>query len=73
MVFPFQHYFSYIMAASAPIHAFLEFFRPVLCTTFFPHHWLLSHITIAETMNIIERGVDPVAMIIINPQKEYIG
>ena len=32
----FQQYFKYIAAASAPIHAFLEFFQSVLRTIFFP-------------------------------------
>ena len=27
-----QYYFNYIVAASAPTHAFLEFFFPALCT-----------------------------------------
>ena len=57
--------------ASAPIHAFLEFFLPVLCTIFFPSHWLLSDITIVETINRDERGMSPVAMTIISPGKEY--
>ena len=38
----FQQYFNYIAAASAPIHAFLEFFKPVLRTVFFPSRCLLS-------------------------------
>ena len=33
--------------------------------------WLLSHITIVETTDCGERGMNPVAMTIINPQKEY--
>ena len=33
--------------------------------------WLLSHITIVETMDSSEIGMNPVAMTIINPQKEY--
>ena len=40
----------------------------VLITT---SHWLLSHITIVETVDSGERGMDPVAMTIINPRKEY--
>ena len=59
------------MAASAGIHDFLEFFLPVLRTIFFPSHWLLSHITIVETLDIGERRMNPVAMTTINPQKEY--
>ena len=34
-------------------------------------HWLLSHITIIETTDSDERGMNPVAMTIINPRKEY--
>ena len=58
------------MADSACIHAFLEFFLPVLCTIFFPSHWLLSNITIVETTDSSERGMDPVSMTIIHPRKE---
>ena len=53
------------------IHAFLEFFQPVLSTIFFPSHWLLSLITIVETNDSGERGMNPVAMTIINPRKEF--
>ena len=52
----FQHYFSYIMAPSAPVNAFLELLLPLLRTIFFPSHWLLSHITIVETMVSHERS-----------------
>ena len=55
----FQQYFSNIVA-SAPIHE-----------TFFPSHRRLSHITIVETEDCGERGMNPVAMTIINPRKEY--
>ena len=58
--------------ASAPIHALMEFFSPVLCPTFYPSHWLLSHITIVETMDSGERGMNPVLMTIINPPKKYL-
>ena len=34
-------------------------------------HWLLSHITIVDTTDSGERGMNPVAMTIINPRKEY--
>ena len=50
---------------------FLEFFKVVLSAIFFPSHWLLSYITIVKTMDCIEIGMNPVAMIVINPQKEY--
>ena len=52
---PFQCYFRYIAAASALTHAVLEFYSPVLCTIFFPNHWLLS---IAETMDGGERAMN---------------
>ena len=67
----FNDVFSYIAASSAPIHSFLEFFLPVLRTIFFQSYWLLSHIAIVETTDSGERGIDPVAMTIINPRKEY--
>ena len=58
--------------ASSPIRAFLESCLPVLCTVFFlPSYWLLSHITIVETMDSDERGMNPAAMTIISPRKEY--
>ena len=60
----FQQYFSYIMAASVPINAYLEFFKPLFRTIFFPSHWLLSHITIVETTDSGERGMNPVTMTI---------
>ena len=41
----FTCYFSYITAATAPIHAVLEFFWPILSTIVFQSHWLLSHRT----------------------------
>ena len=56
--------------ASAPTHAFLKFFKLVLRTIFFPSNWLLSHIIIVETTDSGERGMNPVAMTIINPWKE---
>ena len=59
------------ISASAPTHACLEFFSPVLCTIFFPSHWQLCHITIVETMDGSERGMNPVATTVINPRKEY--
>ena len=37
----------------------------------FLSHWLLSLITIVETTDSGERGMNPVAMSIINPRKEY--
>ena len=38
---------------------------------FFQSHRLLSHITTVETMDSDERGMNPVAMAIINHWKEY--
>ena len=67
----FQQYFSYIAAASAPIHAFMDFFKPVLRKILFPSLWLLSRITIVEKMDSGERGINLVAMTIIDPRKEY--
>ena len=66
----FQRLIS-IAVASAVVHAIPVFFLPILRTKFFQSHWLLSSITVVETMDSSERGMDPVAMIIINPQKEY--
>ena len=48
-----------MVAASAPIHAILEFFSPLLCTVFFPSPSLLAYINIVK------------AMAVINPWKEY--
>ena len=61
----------YIVVASASTDAVLEFFSPVLHTIFFSSHWLLSHITISETMDRGEKGMNLVAMTLINPWKEY--
>ena len=61
------------MAASVPTHAFLAFFTPLFQTISFPSDWLLSHITIVETMESGERGMIPVAMTIINPRKEILS
>ena len=57
----FQHYFSYATADSALSHTFLEFLLPVLSTKFFQSRWLLSYITIIETMESSDRGQNPVA------------
>ena len=40
-------------------------------TIFFSSHWLRSHITIVETTDSDERGMNPVAMTIINSRKKY--
>ena len=52
--------YYYITAVSAPIHAFPDFFQPVLRAIFFPSHWLFSHITIVETTERGDRGRNPV-------------
>ena len=67
----FVNIICYIKATSAPIHVFLEFFLSALCTIFFLSHRLLSHIMIIEATGRDERGMNPVAMTIINPRKEY--
>ena len=68
----FQQYVSNIKSASAPIHAFMEFLKPVLGTIFYVSHWLLFHITIVETTDSCGRKkLNPATMIIINPSKEY--
>ena len=43
--------------------------KPVFRTMFLPRHWLLSHIAVVKTMDSSE--MNPVAMTIINPRKEY--
>ena len=60
----FQHYFSYTSGASSPMHAFLKFSGPVFKPIFFLSDWLLSLLTIVETMGSGERG-----MTIISPLK----
>ena len=57
-----------------PVHLSMlswEFFWLVLHTIFFPSHWLLSNITIVEKTDSSERGMNPVALTINNPRKEY--
>ena len=54
----FQQYVSNIASANALFNAFLEFLKPVLGTIFFLSHWLLSHITIVETMDSCERKIE---------------
>ena len=66
----FRQYLSYITAA-VHLSMLFQFFQPVLCTIFFPSHWLLPHLTNVETTDSSERGMNPVAMTIINPRKEY--
>ena len=68
-----QHYFSYIVAGSPPIHVFLEFFLlvPVLCSVFFSNHWLLSFITIIETVVTGKGGMNAVTLTVVSPQEKY--
>ena len=44
------------------MHAVPDILLTVLRTIFFPSHWLLSHITIVETMDSGERGMNLVAL-----------
>ena len=64
------NYFSYIAAVSVSIHVVLEFLLLVLRAVLFPNHELLSHITIVEPVVSSEKGINPVAMNVINSQKE---
>ena len=41
-------------------------------TITFPSHWQLFHVAIVETIDSGERGMNPVAMSIINPRKELV-
>ena len=66
----FQHYFIYIAAISAPICVLLKFYLPVLRTISFPGHCLLSY-TIIEKIDSGEKGMNPVALIIVNSRREY--
>ena len=57
-----------------PVHLFMlsrSSFLPVSRKIFFPRHWLFSHFTMEETVDSSERGINPAAMTIINPRKEY--
>ena len=51
---------SNIAAVIGSINPFLNFILPVLCTISFPSNWLLSNITIIETVSSGERGIHPV-------------
>ena len=63
----FQHYFT---AGNADIHTFLEFCLLAFCTILVQSLWLLSHLTVVETMASSERGMDLAAMTIINSRKK---
>ena len=49
----------------------IVYFSPVHRIIFFLSHWLLSNDTIVEKMDLGDRGINPVAMTIIDPRKEY--
>ena len=66
----FHQYFSFIMAASAPIHTFLGFFCSVLWAIFFPSYWLLSHMIIVKKRTAVRE--EWILLTIINPWKEYL-
>ena len=73
IVWCFTPFSTVIQLKWQPVHLSLSSLKPVLHTiyVFFSNHWLPSNITIVETTNSSERGMNPVAMTIINPQKEY--
>ena len=68
---PFSKVFKSYRGRQCTYPCFLEAFKPVLNTIFFPSHWLLSHTTIVETTDSSEKGMKPVTMTIINPYKKY--
>ena len=81
----FMHILLNIEWCLTPFSTIFQLFRGGQCTypcfpgvlltsiphNIFPSHWLLSRITIVETTERGERGMNPVAMTIINPRKEY--
>ena len=54
-------------------HGFHLTSSPHNSTIFFPSHWLLSHITIVETTDSGEKGMNPVAMIILSLRKRIMA
>ena len=66
-LFSFSILFGNILAASEPIHAFLEFFSTLLHAILFPSH--LS--AIVEKMDSGKRIMNPFTMTVLNPLKEY--
>ena len=57
------------------LYLFLKSYQ-ALSRVFFPCHWLLSYKSIVETMDSGKKGINPLAMnplamTIINPRKEY--
>ena len=65
----FSKVFQLHSDSSAPIHPGVPLIGPL--HNILQSHWLLSHITIVETMDCSKRGMNPVATTIINPRKEY--
>ena len=63
------YYFISIVAASAPIHAFLESLLSVLRTMFFSKPLAAFPQNHYQTMVIGGRGMNSVAITIINPRK----
>ena len=63
--------FSTLFQLYCNSHVFQEFFLPLLCTIFFPSNWWLSHITIVETMDNSERGINPVTLTITYSRREH--
>ena len=53
------------------MYDFLGFFWPVLRIIVFQSHRLLSLMTVIETMDSSDRGINPATMTIINSRKEY--
>ena len=70
----FKDIFSYIVVASATIHAFLVMssYYHTPHNILFQSHQLLSHVSISKTMDSSERWTNPVAMAIINSQRKYL-
>ena len=68
---PFSKVFQLYHSGQCTYLCFPGVILTVFCTIFFPSLLLLSHITIVETKNKRERGMNPVTMTFINPQKEY--
>ena len=77
----FQYYYYYMVFNAVfnnisviswrQVHlSMLSCSQSILRNIFFPSHWLLSQITIVETMDRGERN-DSVAMTTINPRNEY--
>ena len=62
---------SISVISKQPVHLSKLSWSSVLCTIFFPSHWLLFHVTTVKAMDSGERGMNPVTMTIINPWKEF--